>query len=89
VARDEVAAETDAVDRLLTLPELLAIAREFDDYGVSRGFVAWELAISESAVTKAWREAEGAGMLEPIESHHNETERLWRLTALGHARLAA
>ncbi len=76
------------IDRVIPVDVVLEVAAEFDAYGVSCGFVAWELCESEAAIRPAWREAERSGMLEPFGKDGAHNEQLWRLTARGRAKLA-
>jgi hypothetical protein len=71
------------MDRVVSLRKVLEVTGEFDEYGVSCDFVAWELCERVSAVRPAWREAERGGMIEPFGLDAITNEPLWRLTARG------
>jgi hypothetical protein len=75
------------MDRVVSVRKVLEVAAEFDDYGVSCEFVAWELCERVTAIRPPWREATGGGLIEPFGRDGITHEPLWRLTARGREEL--
>lgn len=70
-------------DRVVPIRKVLEVVAEFDDYGVSCSFVAWELCERETAVRPSWGEAQRCGLIEQFGQDSIMDEPLWRLTAQG------